>query len=241
MMKIVIVHYNTPRLTIALLASLAKNGIDKDIIVFENSDYKPLDALDMFDYDLLDNTNGQIINFTSEIKQLNAENNMTPARINYEMNGVRYGSVKHALTIQWLIEKMNEDFFLLDSDILIKKDFRHVADNKQMFVGDCTTYRVLPFLLYLNSKLLLSNNIKFFDRRNIHPFCLGPTNDTGGSFFRECQTFGKDFRILNLNDYYVHYGSGSWREFFTRDKSWYQSNQNIDAMTFLRINKQLFM
>ena len=52
-MKIVIVHYNTPKLTIALLASLIKNGIKNDIIIFENSDSKPLNASDMFDYQLL--------------------------------------------------------------------------------------------------------------------------------------------------------------------------------------------
>ena len=50
-MKIVIIHYNTPKLTIALLASLYKNNITENIIVFENSDKEPLNALSLFDYE----------------------------------------------------------------------------------------------------------------------------------------------------------------------------------------------
>lgn len=241
MMKIVIVHYNTPKLTMALLASLVKNGIDKNIIVFENSDSLPLNAQNVFDYDLLDNTQGQIIDFNKEIEILNKENAMTQEKINSEMNGVRYGSVKHALTIQWLIDNLNEDFFLLDSDILIKKDFRQIADISKMTVGDFTEHRILPFLLYLNPKKIKENKVIFFDRRNIHPFHGGYANDTGGSFFRECKNVGKDYQLLNLDEYYVHYGSGSWRSFFTRDKSWYQANREIDDMTFLYLNKKLFM
>jgi len=240
-MKIVIVHYNTPRLTTALLGSLSKNKISENIIVFENSDKLPLNASDMFDYDVLDNTSGQIINFGSEIEKLNIENSMSPERINSEMNGVRYGSVKHSLTVQWLIENLGEDFFLLDSDILIKKDFRNLRDDTKICVGDCTEHRILPFLLYLNPKKLVERGVKFFDRRNIHPFRLGYANDTGGSFYRECRQFPKELRLTNLDEYYVHYGSGSWRAFFTRDKSWYQSNRDIDDRTFLNINKNLFM
>lgn len=241
-MKFVIIHYNTAELTVALLASLLKNNIDKDIVIFENSDKKPLNALDMFDYELLDNQKGQIIDFNIEIEKLNKKNKMTPLMIKAEMAGVRYGSVKHALTVQWLIENLKEDFVLLDSDILIKKDFRSLIDNTKLFVGDATEYRVLPFLLYLNAPLLQKNNIRFFDGENIHPFKKWFQNDTGGSFFRECKTSALPFTIVKLDDYYVHYGSGSWRENFTRDKSWYQGNfSNITAMRFLEIHKSLFM
>lgn len=238
-MKFVIVHYNTPKLTIALLASLYKNDITKNIVVFENSDKELLDALSMFDYELINNTKGQIIDFNKEIEKLNKLNNMTAERISAEMNGVRYGSVKHALTVQWLIENLNEDFVLLDSDILIKKDFRHLIDNTKLFVGQCTQYRVLPFLLYINAPMLNENKIKFFDGVNIHPFKLGYANDTGGSFFKECKN-GK-FINLNLDDYFVHYGSGSWRS-YKNDKRWYQGNFNsISSMEFLRLNQNLFM
>ena len=241
-MKFVIVHYNTPKLTIALLASLYKNDITKNIIVFENSDKEPLDALSMFDYELIDNTKGQIIDFNKEIEKLNKLNNMTAERISAEMNGVRYGSVKHALTVQWLIENLNEDFVLLDSDILIKKDFRHLIDNTKLFVGQCTQYRVLPFLLYINAPVLNEKQIRFFDGVNIHPFNGGYANDTGGSFYRECKKINAKFTEINLENYYIHYGSGSWRENFTRDKSWYQGNfANITPMKFLELYKHLFM
>lgn len=241
-MKFVIVHYNTPELTVALLASLLKNDIYKDIIVFENSDKRPLNALDMFDYELIDNQKSQIIDFNKEIEKLNQQNKMTPLMIRDEMNGVKYGSVKHALTVQWLIENLNEDFVLLDSDILIKADFRPLIDNTKLFVGDATEYRVLPFLLYLNAPLLQKNNIRFFDGENIHPFKKWFPNDTGGSFFRECKNSGLPFSIIKLDNYYIHYGSGSWRDFFTRDKSWYQGNYaNITPMEFLSFNKHLFM
>ena len=43
-MKYVIIHYNTPKLTLALLASLNKLGINKDIVIFENSNKLLLNA-----------------------------------------------------------------------------------------------------------------------------------------------------------------------------------------------------
>lgn len=240
-MKYVIVHYNTPELTIALLGSLLKNGITDNIVVFENSNKRPLNATDMFDYELIDNSKGQILDFNSIINELNKTNNLSQEKIKIELGASNYGSIKHSMTIQWLIENLNTDFVLLDSDILIKRDFRNLIDNTKLFVGMTTVYRVLPFLLYLNAPLLNANGIKFCDRKNIFPYKNEADGDTGGSFYKECKNSKLDFTELNLNDYFVHYGSGSWR-LPTHPKNWFQGNFiNISPMKFLELNQSLFM
>ena len=238
-MKIVIIHDNTPKLTIALLASLYKNNITENIIVFENSDKEPLNALSLFDYETIDNTKGKIIDFDKEIDKLNKFNHISSSKINAEMNCVKYGSVKHALTVQWLIEHLNDEFILLDSDILIKKDFRHLIDNTKLFVGQCTKYRVLPFLLYINAPILNEMKIKFFDSVNIHPFKMGYEYDTGGSFYKECKN--KEFININLNDYFVHYGSGSWRKNVKSSDGFQGDYKNYTELQFLCENRNLFM
>ena len=240
-MKYVIIHYNTPELTTALLGSLLKNGISSNIIIFENSNKRLLNAGELFNYELLDNSKGQLIDFNLKIKLLNNLNKISLERIKLEQNASNFGTIKHSMTVQWLIENLNEDFILLDSDILIKKDFRKIIDNTKLFVGMATQYRVLPFLLYLNAPLLNLNNIKFFDGINIFPYKGTADMDTGGSFYKECKKSNKEFTELDLSDFFVHYGSGSWRK-NEHPKKWFQGNyKNNSPMEFLSKNKTLFM
>jgi hypothetical protein len=240
-MKIVIIHYNTPKLTISLLASLMKQNITNEIVIFENSDKMLLNAEELFDYTLIDNSKNQVINFNNEIKNLILKNKPSEQALNHEKTGVNFGSVKHALTVQWLIDNLNDDFILLDSDVLIKKDIRDIVDTSVGFVSDLNKYRVLPFLIYFNVNFLKQHDIHFFDGINIHPFKFGYNKDTGGSFLEECKNKKITYKKINYNDYIVHYGSGSWRK-NVKDKSRYQENyKNFTENDFLCKYKFLFM
>ena len=46
-----------------------------------------------------------------------------------------YGSMKHCLSIEKAMDIIEDGFILLDSDVLIKKDFSNLYDNTVVFVG----------------------------------------------------------------------------------------------------------
>lgn len=241
-MKYIIIHYNTPKLTLALLLSLNKVGINDNIIIFENSDKNILSAESYFDgVQTLHNENGNIINFNDEIENFIKDRNISNDKIKLEQNCANFGSFKHALTVQWLLDNLNEDFFLLDSDILIKKDFRNIVDYNKLFSGQINQYRVLPFLVWLNTNLIKKYNIKFCDKINIHPNVRTQYTDTGGSFLNECKNSKIGFFNVNIFDYIVHYGSGSWRNTKINKNSYQGDNKSIEYMAWLKEFKYLFI
>ena len=62
MINILIVHYNTPKLTECLIKSINKQTPDSKIFIFDNSDKLPFTyRQDNIEY--IDNTKSQIIDF----------------------------------------------------------------------------------------------------------------------------------------------------------------------------------
>ena len=241
-MKYVIIHYNTPKLTFALLASLKKIGITDNIIIFENSNKKLLNAELYFNgVQTIHNENSEIINFDNEIQNFIKEQKISNDKIKLEQNCANFGSFKHALTVQWLLDNIHEDFFLLDLDILIKKDFRNIIDQTKIFVGETNQYRLLPFLVWFNVSLIKKNNIKFCDKINIHPNIRTYYTDTGGSFLTECKKLKQDYININIFDYIEHYGSGSWRNLKINKNSYQGNNKNDSELLWLNKFKNLFM
>lgn len=241
-MKFIIIHYNTPKLTTALIASLHKIGIYKDIVIFENSDKYPLNADEIFD-DIFTyhNETGSIIDFNKEIHKFIEQNKISKAEISKEEHGAKFGSLKHALTVQWLLDNIDDDFFLLDSDILVKKDFRNLIDKGVLFTGETTQHRVLPFLIYFNINEIKNAGIKFCDFVNIHPNRRSLETDTGGSFLKECKNKHVIYRSITLSEYIEHYGSGSWRDPSINPNAFQGQYNRMSEMEFLRINKNLFI
>ena len=212
--NIVIVHYNTPHLTECLVRSINLFVKDAVIYIFDNSDKLPFTAT--FDnVTVLDNTKGQIIDFNKWLGQY-PKRNLSHGRVN------EWGSAKHCYSVEKCMELIGDSFFLLDSDILLKKDISELADDECIYVGETVTQplstikRILPFLCYINVNMCKENNVHYFDRNYMHGLSYTVNNssadkyDTGAGFYMGASKF--KHKDIKLNDYIVHYGHGSWNK-----------------------------
>ena len=124
--NVCIVHYNTPYALTCLIKSINMHVNDAYIYIFENSDKDKF--INTFDnVKIFDNSEGQIINFEKILEQ-------HPEHYKGTLNN--YASFKHCISIQKCIELIDENFVLLDSDVLIKKDFSDLYQEDNIFVGD---------------------------------------------------------------------------------------------------------
>ena len=226
--NIVIIHYNTPKLTEALIKSINKNVSNTIIYIFDNSDEHPFTA--KFDNVIvLNNTTGAIIDFDEWLKKY-PKRNTSPGKDN------AWGSAKHCVSVQKCIDIINENFLLVDSDVLIKKDISDLFDDKFIYCAEVVNQpsssikRVLPYLCYINVKMCNEKKIKYFDEKKMHGLCCipgGDKYDTGASFYLEASNLRhKDIKV---NDYAVHYGHGSWDkkgyEYVMSKEEWLSHNK----------------
>lgn len=216
--KVVIVHYNTPDLMLALVKSIRKFTSGFHIYIFDNSDKEPF-SCSGDDITIIDNTNGQIIDFDKwEEEQDNIDQKI------YNRN--KLASAKHSYSIQKCIELIDGDFILLDSDVLLKKDISDIMDDRFCCVGMKEKLkerkeRVLPFLCYINANKCNENNIKFFDKDRmigINYENEGNLYDTGASFLEDIKQINA-FKNIDIMQYVVHYASGSWNAPWNKGKS----------------------
>ena len=218
--NIVIIHYNTPHLTECLVRSINLFVKDAVIYVFDNSDKHPFTA--KFDnVTILDNTKGQIINFNKWLEKY-----PNKGRSNGRTNG--WGSAKHCYSVEKCMEILKENFVLLDSDILLKRDISNLYRDDLIYIGNVITQpnstvkRVLPFICYINVKMCLENKVHYFDENYMHGLSHTKTNpyadryDTGGAFYLQAAKFKHE--EINYNNYAVHYGHGSWNKSGERKK-----------------------
>lgn len=210
--NIVIIHYNTPYLTECLVRSINLFVNDAVIYIFDNSDRDPFTA--RFDnVTILDNTKGQIIDFDKWLEKY-PNRHKSPGKTN------GWASAKHCYSIERCMEILNDNFILLDSDVIIKKDISDLYDDNYIYCGEvitqpCSTIkRVLPFITFINTKLCKENNIHYFDDRYMHGLCNSIVNkksdsyDTGAGFYTLTSNF--KHKGIKCDDYVVHYGHGSW-------------------------------
>ena len=207
MTNICIIHYNTPELTECLIKSINKFTPHSRIYIFDNSDKAPFTyRQDNIVY--IDNTKGQIIDFDKWLKNF-------PERVYSSEATHTFGSAKHCYTVQKCIEIIDENFILMDSDILLKKDISNIIDNNFLCVGETGVQwnkklRILPFLCYINVVKMKSENITYFDKEHMHGLYLNKVKDgydTGCWFL--CQV-KHNLKPIKLGDYILHYGGGSW-------------------------------
>ena len=207
--NICIVHFNTPALTACLIRSINKYTPGTTIYVFDNSDKYPF-RNEFENVVVFDNTKGQIINFTEWL-------NKYPTRLKSRGKVNNYGSAKHSISIEKCIELIGENFVLIDSDVLLKRDISGIWDGKYYWVGgverwsqSLTRKRVCPFLLSLNVEKMKENNITFFDDKHMFGLNNGPKceeYDTGCWLYEETLKKG---RIIKYTDYIFHFRAGSW-------------------------------
>lgn len=209
MIKICIIHYNTPLLTECLIKSINKFTPNSEIYIFDNSDKEPF-TYRQENIVYFDNTKGQYINFKEWFEKY-PNRDKSPGKYN------QWGSAKHAVSIQKCIDLINDNFILLDSDVLLQRDISIFNNDKFIYVGQSiqqpksTISRVLPFILFLNVKLMKEKGVKFFDEKRIHGLYYSPTGDkydTGASFYDDTKNFPS--LEVDIQKYIKHYKGGSW-------------------------------
>ena len=212
--NIVIIHYNTPKMTECLVKSINRHMKNAKITVFDNSDKRPF-TYSCDNLTVLDNTKGEIINFTKFLQQY-PNRNTSLGRTN------NFSSAKHCYTVEKLIEMFDDGFILLDSDTLVKKDLSELYDESIIYAGTVENQpkskikRVLPYLCYINSKMCKDLKVHYFDENYMHGLkCIKKNRnsdnyDTGSGFYLKTENI--DHKEIDYKDYIVHFGHGSWNK-----------------------------
>ena len=227
----VIIHYNTPILTSCLVNSINKFVIDPVIYIFDNSDYLPYKG-DMKNVIIIDNTKGDYIDFDKWLERYKRKNISTG-------KNNKWASAKHCYSIEVCMNLIKDNFILLDSDVLLKKDLSDLFSENEIFVGEIENQpssaikRVLPFMCYINYNMCKKYGISYFNEDYMHGLYnnsivkTADLYDTGAGFYLFAKQY--NYKSIKLSDYIVHYGHGSWNKA--------NSTKRITQEEWLNINK----
>lgn len=214
--NVCIVNYNTSELTTAAILSLNRCTPGCHVIVIDNSDEKkfsmggvPL----LCNVEVIDNTEGQIINFD---KWLEGFPDKHPKTYN------NWASAKHCYTVHWLCQKRRNPFILMDSDVLVKRDISALWNTDMVYSGQRAPHhsrfgdvdRVLPFLCFLNVPEMKKRGITYYNPKKMFALTAeypGIAYDTGSWFLEACEQREVPHMEVNLDEYILHLGHGSWR------------------------------
>lgn len=229
---IAICNYNTSALTNKCIESIIKyvKSFEYRILLFDNSDREQFILQNKKNYniiDYIDNTKQQILNFDELLKKY----------LKLDHKHSNNGSMKHCYTIQYLIQNCNNnDLILIDSDATLIKDIDFI-DNQFITVADIQLHdfpignnknnkywsysRFIPFIQYLNIKMIKENSINFFDPYRIQGGLVYKANryDTGASFYEDVINKKIKFNKIKFTDYVNHIGGQSWHCFDKRFNS----------------------
>ena len=223
--NILIVHYNTPELTECLIKSINKKIKDSNvsnIYIFDNSDSRPF-TYRQENIRYIDNTQKQIIDFEKWAEKY--PNKIEP-----------FYSSKHCYTVQTFIDMIGEPFILMDSDILLKKDVSDFWDENLAFVGDGIGGRVVPFLCFINPKILKERGVSYFDDRYTYDLNKNKTTtkkyDTGSTLWLNKNIL--PHKIIRHYSYVIHYSGGSYaKEYFIKNHK-----EQLSADKWLQVYKK---
>jgi hypothetical protein len=213
-------------MTECLVKSINKHTSDCYIFIFDNSDKEPFtykqDNLTVFD-----NTQGQIINFEKILEQY-PEHVLTASAI------YKWGSFKHCISVDKCMELINENFVLLDSDVLIKKDITLLFQEDKIFVGEIekiSNYfepRVCPYMCFINVKLCEKYNIHYYNDSIIglkKPNIYIKAKDTGSYFYLMSKAY--EYQEINIYEYIIHLEKGSHTKTKEEINKWLKLNQEF--------------
>lgn len=217
--NILIVHYNTPLLTECLIKSINKFVPESKIYIFDNSDKFPFTyRQDNIIY--FDNTKKQIIDFEKWLNGIKTK----------VSTGNNFASAKHCYTIQKCFELINDNFILLDSDTLLKKDITEIYDENYIYVADNEKWmgneRVIPYCCFINLKKCKAHNINYYNEKYVVGLTPHCRFDTGAYFFLQCKDF--QHKKINYKDYVVHLDDGSQHYGNkTKQDKWLNDNKKL--------------
>ena len=220
--QIVIIHYNTPKMTEATVWSIRKHGgMDYAITIFDNSDKLPWRAK-MPGVKVIDNTKGQVINFDTELAKFPERNRTIGCA-----KGNEFGSVKHIMTVDKLWDLFPDGFVLVESDVLIKKNIDLFFDPQYSVVAYIQQHqrhnrfgigRVLPMLCWFNVPKFRAEGVRYFDPNRCWALRADYNNrynwyDTGASLLEDIMTHRPQLKALHIDirEFVEHFENGSWR------------------------------
>lgn len=233
-----IVHYNTPELLTCCISSILKQYENTQIMIFENSNKYKFENIFGNNVKIIDNSNNQLINFDIEIENLIKNNNLDKKlTLDAEKQVSNFGTFKHSLSVQYLLDTINEDFILLDSDVLLKKRL-DIDASSSIIISDYNENRIIPFIIKFNIKVVKQHKILFCDNKHILPVKPLPEYDTGGYFLSQIKDKNLNITKINYEDYIVHYGNGSWKENGNKKSS--LKRYKIDKFQWLNVFKELW-
>ena len=237
MNNILIIHYNTPELTNALIKSINKFCKDSNVYIFDNSNRRPF-INNFKNVTVFDNTKGKYINFNNELRKYPNRNKSLGRASNF-------GSFKHCISVQKCFDLINEDFILLDADVLLKKDISELYNNEYIFSGEIRDWswslnnkmypkhkRIVPFICYINLPLCKKKGYTYFDDKHMdglyNPDLEADSWDTGCWFYEQCKN--EKYNEIICDDYIVHFGGGSYLKMGRCGMSafqWLNKNRNL--------------
>ena len=205
--NILIVHYNTQKITEACIKSINKHMNNCQIYIFDNSDKTPF-VNTFSNVTVIDNTSGKVVDFDEIIDRHKTFYNKKALDNNF-------GSFKHCISVETAMNLLGKNFVLLDSDVLIKKNFSSLYDDSKIFVGKLEKMprfkkRVEPFMVFINTEMCKKNNVHFFNENRMWGFynTTGENYDTGCWFYEACAKFPK--KEVNTSPYMEHFRAASW-------------------------------
>ena len=207
--NVAIVNYNTPALVEAAIKSLNKHTVGCHVYVFDNSDKKPF-VSKMPNVEVIDNTKGQLIDFDKELEAY-------PDKWERDIKKSNYGSAKHSMSVDKLMEIIPEGFVLMDSDVLVQEDVKVFWNKAAACVGSENQKHnvplLMPFFCYLNVPVLKENGIRFFNGEKMWALSNVDPNqyyDTGAWLLEEVRRNDLPVEYVNIWNYVKHLGHGSW-------------------------------
>ena len=223
--NVLIVNFNTQKLTEACIKSVNKHTPGCHIYVFDNSDKESF--VNNFDnVEVIDNTKGQIIDFDEWL-----ENYPNRKRSGGKTNN--WGSAKHAYTVDTAMGDIKKSFILLDSDVLLKKDISPLFNEEYIYSAEVVLqpnskiYRVVPYICFINNKQCQKNDIHYFNDEYMHGLrktLKGDMYDTGAYFYLSCEKY--PHKEIKCDDYIEHYKAGSWTS--EADKARKTKHKSVD-------------
>ena len=222
--NVAVVHYNTPELTSAAIRSLNRFTPGCRVTVFDNSDERPFENT-FENVSVIDNTNGQVIDFDEMLSHYPDKEEDDVAKSNY-------GSAKHCRSVDYLMDVLPDGFVLMDSDVLVRKDVRGLVDYRRAVTGMTNTKNGVtlfhPMLCWMNVPMLEASGIRYFNGDKMWALShLFPNNryDTGAWLYEEVKAKGLPCIETDIWSYIIHFGHGSWRK---KDYAqWLENNKSL--------------
>ena len=228
---ICIVHFNTPEVTKAEVMSIRRQcGEGWRIVIFDNSDVEPYltgcggtaaygeHLPDPTEVAVFDNTRSQLVNFEEELRAHPSRDKSHKTCWGRSI----FGSVKHSMSVEWLVLNIDTPFILADSDILLKAPINDLWDESVTAAGVIEkewgygVERLQPYLCFINAPECRRLGIHYFDPMRTWGLGTGKTErecwyDTGASFLEDIrQTDGATFKRMSTTDMMVHLGGASY-------------------------------